>query len=728
MLLVAVLCASTVWMVRPLLQSPLLATTRVESRPGFPSFSGNFGPRQVSYSQRSILLDGEPSFFLSGSIHGPRGTPETWRQALDLAVEQGLNMMTIYVFWNVVEPSRNASTTAALDSLGQLVEDCASRGLFVTLRFGPYVCAEWDYGGIPAWVGLEDGMVFRSYNEPWMREMKRFTHTVATYVKSRGLFAGQGGPIIMAQIENELEMSTDPAYVDFCGNLAAELDDSVVWLMCNGASANNTINTCNGYGEDCIGFIEKHGQSGRILIDQPALWTENEGGFQLWGDSPHDPTDYFWGRTASSVAYDTLRWIARGGSHVNYYMWWGGSNPSHYAAAGISNAYAYDVILCPNGVKHQPKFDHLKDMHQVLSAFADVILSTMPTRQDYAFFFGTSIAFLEAPAQVSETCYVRNVPPFSVSIIDIATCTTLFNSATVSTAAQSYERVDDVVVQDFDWSHQLEELPDSKNLTNWQTGIVEQSVLTLDDPSTQYAWYEGTFYEDADTSQLGLTIQGDRANAWVAFVDGEYRDNTYQTAHAEGPFNYTMDVGYITAGSKLLLLSESLGFNNLIGRWGAKSTAKVKGIVGDVFVGELKAPASWRSKSGLNGPASRNVTSNLGEERRPASWSIAHFNLTTPLDLLLDARGLGRGHFYVNGNDAGRFWNITRGYSLDVPTQRYYHIPRDWLQSGENRLVIFDALGGNSLLDNVRLLTSRIRPTDTPNMPDTIDSPKSCLV
>ena len=81
-----------------------------------------------------------------------------------------------------------------------------------------------------------------------------------------------GGPIVLAQIENELGGNADPRYVQWNGDMANAFNVNVPWIMCNGASANNTINTCNG--NDCAGFLEQNGQSGRILIDQPGLWTE----------------------------------------------------------------------------------------------------------------------------------------------------------------------------------------------------------------------------------------------------------------------------------------------------------------------------------------------------------------------------------------------------------------------------------------------------------------------
>ena len=64
--------------------------------------------------------------------------------------------------------------------------------------------------------------------------------------------------------------------------------------MCNGLSAENTILTCNAISEG-VDFLERHGFNGRVQIDQPAMLTEFEGGFQIWGEDPHNPSDYFWG-------------------------------------------------------------------------------------------------------------------------------------------------------------------------------------------------------------------------------------------------------------------------------------------------------------------------------------------------------------------------------------------------------------------------------------------------
>ena len=108
--------------------------------------------------------------------------------------------------------------------------------------------------------------------------------------------------------------------MDWCGQLAEETEVKIPWGMCNGNSANNTINTCNG--GDCTSFIEENGQNGRVLVDQPALWTENwMGWFDDWGQSfpAGDWTTFESTEQSASKAYGILRWTARGGSHVNFY-------------------------------------------------------------------------------------------------------------------------------------------------------------------------------------------------------------------------------------------------------------------------------------------------------------------------------------------------------------------------------------------------------------------------
>lgn len=178
------------------------------------------------------------------------------------------------------------------------------------------MCAEYNYGGIPEWVALhKPEMAMRRLNKDWLEAMENYVKSTVEYLQHNRLFAYQGGPIVMAQIENELGEEDDhdnipivdddipledstlfrklmtnndtrvevsagkkvtvQDYADWCGTLVQQLAPKVVWTMCNGLTANNTILTCNG---DCsTKWLEDYGTgSGRIQMDQPAIWTEGK--------------------------------------------------------------------------------------------------------------------------------------------------------------------------------------------------------------------------------------------------------------------------------------------------------------------------------------------------------------------------------------------------------------------------------------------------------------------
>ena len=164
-----------------------------QSIPAFPSFLdyAHRGPLHVSYDERAIKLNGERSFFLGGSMHPARATPRTWNKALDEAVENGLNLITIYVMWSDHQPlpdkpidwtfpdwskpkeaacQDNSSDKSCRDwNLANAIRSAANRGLFVHLRVGPYDCAEYSYGGIPEWLLLQKpSMKLRRPNREWL--------------------------------------------------------------------------------------------------------------------------------------------------------------------------------------------------------------------------------------------------------------------------------------------------------------------------------------------------------------------------------------------------------------------------------------------------------------------------------------------------------------------------------------------------------------------------------
>lgn len=98
------------------------------------------------------------------------------------------------------EPLENQYDWSGRGNLTQFMEMASSAGIFVNLRIGPYVCAEWTYGGLPAWLGQKDGVAFRQTNAVWQPAMEKWFNKVVSVMAQGNFFATQGGPIVLVQV------------------------------------------------------------------------------------------------------------------------------------------------------------------------------------------------------------------------------------------------------------------------------------------------------------------------------------------------------------------------------------------------------------------------------------------------------------------------------------------------------------------------------------------------
>ena len=285
---------------------------------------------------------------------------------------------------------------------------------------------------------------------------------------------------------------------------------------------------------------------------------------------------------------------------------------------------------------------------------------------------------------------------------------------------------------------------------------IEQTILNIaSNVFSDYAWYETYFQLSSDSDEpVTLYIETQEANAFVVYVDGQYVGNNNTHNHLENNVTLCLTLGPLTLGNhSLSLLSESLGYSNLIGRWGASTSAKKKGITGEVLLGIAGAKneslcdgRTWSSFAGLHGekrPFTRATTAfvddrfsheTLAKESTTnqvrGRWSSAWFE-TPEFDpsekaLFLDI-SQGRGHFWLNGVDLGRYWNITRG-ATDEYSQRYYFLPPDYVyrDGRQNQLVFFDAFGSNHKA-TARLVHSWIEASNTERFRDEVDFFHACI-
>ena len=148
-----------------------------------------------------FYLNGEITPILSGEMHYARIPHEYWRHRLQMMKGMGLNTVATYVFWNLHEPEPGKWDFSGDKDLAEYIRIAGEEGMMVILRPGPYVCAEWEFGGYPWWLQNVPGMEVRRDNEAFLAHTKAYIERL--YQEVGDLQFTKGGPIIMVQCENE---------------------------------------------------------------------------------------------------------------------------------------------------------------------------------------------------------------------------------------------------------------------------------------------------------------------------------------------------------------------------------------------------------------------------------------------------------------------------------------------------------------------------------------------
>src|SRR5580700_5190536 len=170
-------------------------------------------PRSFTVAGGKFLLDGKPFQIISGEMHYPRIPRDDWRARFRMAKAMGLNTVTTYVFWNEHELRPGEYYFTGQRDVAEFIREAQSEGLYVILRPGPYVCAEWEWGGYPAWLLKNHDIVVRSMDPEFMEPTRRWLLRLGKELAP--LQVGNGGPIIAVQVENEYgSFGNDHAYME----------------------------------------------------------------------------------------------------------------------------------------------------------------------------------------------------------------------------------------------------------------------------------------------------------------------------------------------------------------------------------------------------------------------------------------------------------------------------------------------------------------------------------
>ncbi|KAG6401430.1 hypothetical protein SASPL_138287 [Salvia splendens] len=669
----------------------------------------------VTYDGRSMIINGSRELLFSGSFHYTRSTPEMWPELIKKAKEGGLNLIQTYVFWSIHEPVQGHLNFEGNYDVVKFIKMIGDNGLWVTLRLGPYIEAEWNLGGFPYWLKEVPNITFRSYNEPFMYHMKKYSEMVINLMKKEKLFADQGGPIIMAQIENEynnvqLSYKEDgEKYIRWAADMAVSLYNGVPWIMCKQKNAPNTvISTCNG--RHCGDTF-----TGPNGPNKPSLWTENwTAQYRVYGDPPSQ-------RSAEDLAYAVAKFFAKNGTLNNYYMYHGGTNFGRTSSSFVTTRYYDEAPLDEYGLKREPKFGHLRDLHRALKLSKKPLLWGTPKLQrvsqnveitTYEKNGGTiCAAFLtNNSTKVAETVEFRGaeyyLPPRSVSILPNCK-TVIFNSQAVVAQHSTRNFVVSNTAKLRGWEIWRESVPTHDKLEVKSVSPIELYSFTKD--TSDYAWYSTSIYIDGkdlpmrqnDLSVLEVASLG---HALLAFVNGQYvgfgHGSNVEKSHVlKSPVTFKAGINHIS------LLAMTVGLPNS-GAFMEKRFAGPKAIlIQGLMSGTLDISSNeWAQQVGVNGEkmelfsekGSKKVEwapldGNLG----PLTWYKAYFDAPEGKEpVALRMTSMQKGVIWVNGINLGRYW-VSYLSATKKPTQEEYHVPRAYLKEKDNLLVVMEETGGD---------------------------------
>ncbi|MBV8674316.1 MAG: beta-galactosidase [Acidobacteriaceae bacterium] len=159
----------------------------------------------VTIAGDHFVRDGKPYQIISGSIHYTRVPREYWRDRLQKSRAMGLNTIETYASWNLHEPKPGVFDFSGQLDISAFIRMAQEEGLNVILRPGPYVCAEWETGGLPAWLFADPMVKVRTQDPRFLAAADRYLQRLGKEVA--GLQTSHGGPIIAVQIENEYGLS-----------------------------------------------------------------------------------------------------------------------------------------------------------------------------------------------------------------------------------------------------------------------------------------------------------------------------------------------------------------------------------------------------------------------------------------------------------------------------------------------------------------------------------------
>lgn len=558
---------------------------------------------------KTFLLNGKPFVVKAAELHYPRIPRPYWEHRIKMCKALGMNTVCLYVFWNIHEQQKGKFDFTGNNDVAEFCRLAQRNGLYVIVRPGPYVCAEWEMGGLPWWLLKKKDIRLREPDPYFMERVKLFERKVGEQLAS--LTIQNGGPIIMVQVENEYgSYGENKAYVSAIRDIVRQSGfDKVTLFQCDWASnfekngLDDLVWTMNfGTGAD---IDQQFRRLGELRPNAPQMCSEFwSGWFDKWG-ARHET------RPAKAMVEGIDEMLSKGIS-FSLYMTHGGTSFGHWAGANSPGfapdvtSYDYDAPINEYG-QATPKYWELRH--------------TMEKYNDGG----------KLPAPPKAPMPVITIPKFALT--EYAPLGNGMGSSVQSRDIRSFEDMD-MGWGIADYSTALPKIPVG-------------SMLTLNEPHDfAQVFVDGKYIGKIDRVKNEKTLM---------LPPVEKGTELCIRIEAMGRINFGRAIKDYKGITKEVTISAEMDGHEA--SWNLKNWTIVP--IPDNYETAVKALSVGTETSKRTRQHAKLLTK--------AGYYRGHFMLRKPGDTFLNMEAFGKGQVYVNGHAIGRFWNIGPQQTLYLP-------------------------------------------------------------
>ena len=558
---------------------------------------------------KTFLLNGKPFVVKAAELHYPRIPRPYWEHRIKMCKALGMNTVCLYVFWNIHEQQEGKFDFTGNNDVAEFCRLAQRNGLYVIVRPGPYVCAEWEMGGLPWWLLKKKDIRLREPDPYFMERVKLFERKVGEQLAS--LTIQNGGPIIMVQVENEYgSYGENKAYVSAIRDIVRQSGfDKVTLFQCDWASnfekngLDDLVWTMNfGTGAD---IDQQFRRLGELRPNAPQMCSEFwSGWFDKWG-ARHET------RPAKAMVEGIDEMLSKGIS-FSLYMTHGGTSFGHWAGANSPGfapdvtSYDYDAPINEYG-QATPKYWELR--------------RTMEKYNDGG----------KLPAPPKAPMPVITIPKFVFT--EYAPLGNGMGSSVQSRDIRSFEDMD-MGWGIADYSTALPKIPVG-------------SMLTLNEPHDfAQVFVDGKYIGKIDRVKNEKTLM---------LPPVEKGAELCIRIEAMGRINFGRAIKDYKGITKEVTISAEMDGHEA--SWNLKNWTIVP--IPDNYETAVKALSVGTETSKRTRQHAKLLTK--------AGYYRGHFMLRKPGDTFLNMEAFGKGQVYVNGHAIGRFWNIGPQQTLYLP-------------------------------------------------------------